>query len=91
MDELFPCYKCGLCCQNVDKSEKTKLLDRGDGTCLHYDEKTKLCSIYETRPEICNVKNYYQNRLAQHLSWNEFVELNLQACKEIQSQELARP
>ena len=49
----FPCTACGKCCQNVDKSEQTVFLDRGDGTCRHFNEDTKLCLIYENRPLVC--------------------------------------
>lgn len=84
MNELFPCYKCGLCCQNVDKSEETKFLDRGDGTCRHYDEETKLCTIYETRPDICRVDKQYELNYKEQYSWQEFTELNLIACKILQ-------
>jgi len=56
----FPCTACGKCCQNVGKSEETAFLDRGDGTCRHFDEYTKLCLIYENRPLVCQVEKYYQ-------------------------------
>ncbi|WP_367179482.1 YkgJ family cysteine cluster protein [uncultured Oceanisphaera sp.] len=55
----FPCYQCGKCCSNVHLSELTRYLDRGDGVCRHLDKVTKLCSIYNERPEICRVKVQY--------------------------------
>jgi Fe-S-cluster containining protein len=76
----FPCTQCGLCCQHVDLSEQTRFLDRGDGTCTHYDATRKACSIYARRPDICRVDRQYLQNYAQHFTWDEFVALNLQVC-----------
>jgi len=35
---------------------------RADGACLYLTEDN-LCSIYDTRPEICNVKTMYNKKL----------------------------
>ena len=45
---MFNCNKCGLCCQNLN--EYYLDLDRGDGVCRYFNEKTRLCDIYEKRP-----------------------------------------
>ena len=79
----FPCTACGKCCQNVDKSEQTKFVDRGDGTCYHFDENTKLCLIYENRPLVCRVEQYYQTYLKEIYEWEEFVKLNLEICQKL--------
>ena len=79
----FPCTACGKCCQNVDKSEQTKFLDRGDGTCYHFDENTKLCLIYENRPLVCRVEQYYQTYLKEIYEWEEFVKLKLEICQKL--------
>ena len=86
MPSKFPCTQCGLCCRNVHLAEQTKYLDRGDGTCRHYSETDKNCQIYESRPEICRVDLQYKNHYADRLSWNSFVELNLEVCKILQNQ-----
>ena len=83
----FPCTQCGLCCQHVHLAEETRFLDRGDGTCRHYDAITRNCSIYAERPEICRVDRQYLLRYAEQYTWNEFVELNLQACELLQAQQ----
>lgn len=59
----FPCTQCGACCRHVNLSELTVYLDRGDGICHYYDLDSRLCSIYENRPEICRVEVYYQKYL----------------------------
>ena len=83
--KTFPCTQCGACCRHVNLSELTKHLDRGDGICRHYDLDSKLCGIYERRPEICRIDTFYQKHLKEQFTWNEFVELNLIACKQLDS------
>lgn len=83
----FPCNQCGLCCQHVHLAEETRFLDRGDGICRHYDTTTRNCSIYAERPDICRVGRQYLLRYAEQYTWNEFVELNLQACEFLQAQQ----
>ncbi|WP_367112063.1 YkgJ family cysteine cluster protein [uncultured Psychrobacter sp.] len=84
---MFPCTACGQCCKNVHKSEQTKFLDRGDGICHHFNESTLLCAIYEDRPLVCRIEDYYKANLIDIYEWEEFVELNLQVCDEL-NQEL---
>lgn len=79
----FPCTQCGACCRHVNLSTLTAYLDRGDGICYHHDTYTHLCKIYENRPEVCRVDTYYENNLKENLSWDQFVELNLIACKQL--------
>ena len=76
----FPCTQCGLCCQHVYLAEETQFLDRGDGTCRHYDMAGKSCAIYEERPDICRVDRMYALRYAHKYTWDEFIALNLQVC-----------
>ncbi|MEH8137622.1 YkgJ family cysteine cluster protein [Gallibacterium anatis] len=88
MDKLsdFPCSACGKCCRRVNLSEQTRFLDRGDGICLHFDESTNLCKIYENRPLVCRVKDYYLANLTDQYSWEEFVFLNIKICEVLQKE-----
>ena len=79
----FPCTQCGACCRHVDLAEETRFLDRGDGTCQHYDGVTSACRIYSSRPEICRVEQYYERHYVHLYSWEQFVELNQQACRRL--------
>ncbi|WP_081596756.1 YkgJ family cysteine cluster protein [Cupriavidus sp. HMR-1] len=81
----FPCTQCGRCCENVNLSDETLFLDRGDGTCRHYDAASKACSIYSERPDICRVDRMYVLRYARLHTWDEFIALNLHACDQLQS------
>ncbi len=79
----FPCNGCGKCCQNVDKSTLTKFLDRGDGICKNFDESTKLCKIYEYRPLVCRVEDFYIKNLSDQYQWDDFIKINLDICSKL--------
>lgn len=87
----FPCSQCGLCCQHVHLAEETRFLDRGDGTCRHYDTASRGCSIYAERPDICRVDRQYEVNYAQQYTWEDFVTLNLQACELLQKGTAYKP
>ncbi len=82
----FPCTQCGLCCQKVGFALQTQALDRGDGTCKHYDNLTKLCTIYKNRPDICKIDVQYAINYANQYTWQEFVDLNWSVCVQLQNE-----
>lgn len=82
----FPCTSCGECCKNVHLSELTAYLDRGDGTCHHFDSIKNLCTIYKDRPLVCRVEDYYYQYLSNIYEWEEFIQLNLNICRTLQTQ-----
>ena len=47
---------------NLDKSDLYSDLNRGDGICKYFDEQTHLCSIYDERPEKCNIDKNIINK-----------------------------
>lgn len=84
----FPCSACGLCCRRVHLSEQTAFLDRGNGVCRYLDTVSNLCSIYEIRPLVCQVKEYYQVYLKDTINWDDFVKINLEVCHQLQQEML---
>lgn len=82
----FPCNACGECCRRVDKSEYTRFLDRGDGTCRHFNEDSKLCQIYHSRPLVCRVEDYYRKHLREKYEWQDFIQINIAICKSLQEE-----
>lgn len=80
----FPCTACGQCCRNVHLSRLTEYLSRGDGICRYLDENSNLCSIYEERPLVCNVENFFKKYLSDKILWTDFVEQNLVICRTLQ-------
>lgn len=79
----FKCTQCGLCCQNISKILPE--FDLGNGTCKYYDPDTKLCTIYEDRPLVCRVKDYWLLN-DTGLSWKEWCDLNYQVCQKLQEE-----
>lgn len=79
----FVCTQCGMCCRNLDKNNLYSDLDRGDGICKYFNEMTNLCSIYETRPDKCNVEKGYQY-FKMMISFEEYLRYNTNACRELQ-------
>lgn len=79
----FPCNQCGWCCQNLDKNELYSRLDRGDGTCKWFDAKIKNCTIYDSRPVICNIEAMYH--VSFHtMNYDEYIALNIRTCQSVQ-------
>lgn len=83
----FPCNACGHCCRNVHLSVDTNFLNRGDGVCRFFEQSTQLCNIYDTRPLVCRVEEYYDTYLADHYTWDGFVKMNMQICQKLQGDE----
>lgn len=84
----FPCDSCGLCCRKVGLVKELKHLDRGDGACIHLEEKTHRCRVYENRPLLCNIRRSFQEIYSDTYSWNEFVRLNTQGCETLKTEHL---
>lgn len=89
MSEAFPCTGCGACCKSVRLSELTAALDRGDGVCRNLDDIKNICTIYDTRPDICNIQRTYEQYYKPRISWPRFVVLNQIACEELLKQQIA--
>ncbi len=55
-----------------------------DGSCIHLNKDNK-CNIYETRPEICNVKKMYKKRVKNglKLSYKEYCNLSYSICNSL--------
>ncbi|WP_350636462.1 YkgJ family cysteine cluster protein, partial [Pseudoalteromonas sp. GW168-MNA-CIBAN-0100] len=73
--------------RRVNESVETTFLDRSDGVCRYFDEQTHLCTIYNKRPLVCRVEDYYETRLSSVISWDAFVDLNVEICNELQRSE----
>ncbi|WP_083922961.1 YkgJ family cysteine cluster protein [Neomegalonema perideroedes] len=83
MRKPFPCDQCGECCKRAGLIAETRSLDRGDGVCRHFDDQSRQCMIYHERPEVCRVDLQYMRKYRALMSWESFVDLNMQACDEL--------
>ncbi len=84
----FPCNACGACCQKVTG---VPTLDRGDGICIHFDEKSKLCLVYESRPLVCNVDKAYATYFIDKISPQAYYMTQAVSCVEILPQNIDMP
>ena len=73
----FQCDKCGICCKLLKGIPQLAAFDRGDGVCIHL--KDNLCSIYESRPDICNVEKMYPF-FKDQMSKKEYLKLMTDSC-----------
>ncbi len=77
---MFKCDCCGLCCMNLAESDLYADLDRGDGICKYFIEETKLCSIYLSRPDKCNIDKMYEIYFRNYVSLEEYYHMNYESC-----------
>lgn len=82
---MYKCEKCGNCCSNLSASKLYSDLDRGDGKCKFFDEKTRLCLIYESRPLKCNIDKTYELLFKDKMTLEEYYRLNYEACKNLKN------
>ncbi len=76
----FPCDKCGLCCEHLSGLELYQDLDNGTGVCRHFNKSTRLCNIYQNRPQKCNINASYV-WFQDQMSYDEYVKMNIKACQ----------
>lgn len=78
----YPCDCCGLCCEHLSGIPLYEDLDDGTGTCIYFNRQTRLCSIYDHRPQKCNINAAYA-WFAEQMSYETYRELNLAACQKL--------
>lgn len=84
---MFICSKCGICCRNIDKIPQLSKYHNGDGVCIYLTDDN-LCSIYDRRPDICNVNRMYEKEYKMIMTREEFDKLNMQGCKLLKQKQL---
>ena len=82
---IFPCTKCGLCCQNISSIPELKDYDLGTGICKYFDSITNGCEIYENRPLICRVDKMFD------LKYHKFYPAVTEQCYLLRQNHLRNP
>lgn len=80
---MFRCSQCGECCRQLQNSSIYKELHDGSGVCRYLVGDK--CSIYESRPIVCRVDEFYETHLKESMSRDEFYELNYKVCETLQA------
>jgi hypothetical protein len=79
----FECDKCGACCRHLMLfGAAYTFLDRGDGICKYLNLNNNLCTIYENRPILCNVKEGYK-KFFNDMPYEEYISRTIQGCKKL--------
>ena len=78
----FYCSQCGECCRHIDRVPQLADFDLGNGTCRYLNGN--LCSIYETRPDVCRVDAMYEKVFHSMYTRENYDAMNLSACRELQ-------
>lgn len=79
----YPCTKCGACCRLIYTSPLfDQDMQEDDGSCKYLINNQ--CSIYEKRPEYCNIILMYEKYYKQDYNIDEFYSLNIKVCNELQ-------
>lgn len=90
----FPCTNCGLCCRNMAVTiPAAAMLARNlnrpdlrfphghvDGTCNKLDIRTGRCTIYSSRPPICDLAVVAK---AVNMPLEEFYRANAKGCEDL--------
>jgi len=77
----FACDMCGECCRHVDQIDELSYLDSGNGVCTNLCDN--LCSIYNKRPDACNVETMYDKKFKYTMSREEYYRLNYEGCRRL--------
>ena len=87
---MFICRMCGKCCTRFksfpEGNEWRNILDSGDGICKYLDRSKGLCTIYDSRPIICNNVMYYDSFLRDIMTREKFDEFLNKYCELIRSE-----
>ncbi len=78
----FPCTIYGLCCKYISNILELIEFDNGYDTCTCL--VNNLCSIYDHRPQICQVDMMFE-KLFTYMDKSTFYLENLKICKTIQN------
>jgi len=83
----FDCKQCGNCCRNANKIPLEQLEFFGlklnkKGVCVNF--KRNKCTIYNERPDICNIEKVYQKYFS-YMNKEDFIKLNYKSCNKFKA------
>ena len=78
----FPCTKCGACCKMA--AMMNLVPTDGKGNCVHLTKDNE-CSIYDRRPEVCNVSRMFKKHkkngvIPKKLPKKDYYRHNAELC-----------
>lgn len=82
---MFKCDCCGECCRHIAGIIPLEPFDDRKGVCRFLDREKNLCSIYASRPLVCNVDAMYETFFADKMSREEFYLANHEVCEKLKA------
>ena len=70
----------------VGQSALGKMLVGADGICKYLNQENNLCTIYDHRPSICRVDEYYEKHCSREMPRDAFYRENERCCEILRSQ-----
>jgi Fe-S-cluster containining protein len=83
----FKCDGCGLCCTKAYLIPELSHLIDENGQCKNFINSK--CSIYENRPLVCNVDEYYKFVVSKKVSKRKFYTENYVVCEKLKMENQA--
>lgn len=77
---MFNCDGCGYCCENLHLNKLMQDMHAGDGICYFFNKKNRQCKIYEHRPLVCRVDDYFRLKMAKNMSKADYYQANTNYC-----------
>ncbi|EKB13683.1 TPA: YkgJ family cysteine cluster protein [Aeromonas veronii] len=77
---MFKCDGCGHCCENLQRNEVMQDMHSGDGICHFFNKVSRKCNIYENRPLVCRVDDYFRLHMVGSMSKSEYYKANIHYC-----------
>jgi uncharacterized protein len=84
----FPCTSCGACCRSLPEGSS---LNRGDGSCVHLDQQSSLCTVYDTRPLLCRIDEIYTRRFEGLVARRTYYFLQATTCASLDPRNATLP
>ena len=78
----FPCTQCGACCKLASFAPKDLFPQNWilpDGSCKNLTARNT-CSIYQTRPDVCNIEKTAKKLNMNQVTKDEFFHDNAKLC-----------
>ncbi len=80
-DFQYKCQDCGECCKNWNPARFDPNIVDKNGICIYLDQKTNLCTIYETRPDFCRDDVWYELQYKDIISLEEYLRDLTMGCR----------
>jgi len=72
------CWKCGACCRKAHLVPEMKEHLDENGQCKYFINNE--CSIYYTRPDVCNCEKMYELKYKDTMTKEQYIQVVKTVC-----------